>query len=53
MVESNSLLYKPILESPGGEKQVGKGDKKRETEHPDHCVSVDPQPLIRKLQNWS
>ena len=39
MVAANSLLYKPVLNSPKGEKEIEKGDKARQTEHPDHCVS--------------
>ena len=35
-VAANPLLYKPILETPAGEKAVAKGDKVRKTEHPDH-----------------
>jgi myo-inositol-1-phosphate synthase len=38
-LQANHLLYKPILESPKGEKAVADGEKARTTEHPDHVVS--------------
>ncbi|KAK4050863.1 Myo-inositol-1-phosphate synthase [Microbotryomycetes sp. JL201] len=46
MVAANRLLYKPILESPHGEKAVAKGDKARDTEHPDHCIVIKYMPAV-------
>lgn len=40
MVAANHLLYKPIAADPAGEKAIAKGQKKRDTEHPDHCVVI-------------
>ena len=40
MVEANPLLFKPLLETPQGEKEVAHGKKQRKTEHPDHLVRL-------------
>lgn len=45
MVAANHLLYKPTLSTPGGEKAVAKGEKHRDTEHPDHVCRL----LLRTL----
>lgn len=46
MVEANPLLFKPVLQAPKEEKQIEKGQKARETEHPDHCIVIKYMPAV-------
>lgn len=46
MVAANSLLYKPVLGDPATEKAIAKGQKVRDTEHPDHCVVIKYMPAV-------